>query len=97
MSRTINVTYGKITQKIVKQKSRMFFNSIFFLYLKCRFSIDVFEKSPEEIVRLKIQEEMKIAKETARKSRKGKIYYRIKYLKFLKLLLRQKFKHVKVI
>ncbi|XP_039311600.1 uncharacterized protein LOC105201787 isoform X2 [Solenopsis invicta] len=34
------------------------------------FSIDVFEKSPEEVVRLKIQEEAKIAKETAKKSRK---------------------------
>ncbi|XP_011879424.1 PREDICTED: uncharacterized protein LOC105568393 isoform X1 [Vollenhovia emeryi] len=34
------------------------------------FSLNVFEKSPEEIVRLKIQEEAKIAKETARKSRK---------------------------
>ncbi|KAL0120958.1 hypothetical protein PUN28_008580 [Cardiocondyla obscurior] len=34
------------------------------------FSINVFEESPEEIVRLKIQEEAKIAKETARKARK---------------------------
>ncbi|KYM77076.1 Thioredoxin domain-containing protein 3 like protein [Atta colombica] len=37
---------------------------------KHEFLIDVFEKSPEEIVRLKIQEEAKVAKETARKSRK---------------------------
>ncbi|EFN66751.1 Thioredoxin domain-containing protein 3-like protein [Camponotus floridanus] len=34
------------------------------------FSIDVSEKSPEEVTRLKIQEEAKIAKEIAKKSRK---------------------------
>ncbi|KAL6264245.1 hypothetical protein P5V15_004333 [Pogonomyrmex californicus] len=39
------------------------------------FLLDVSEMSPEEVIRLKIQKEAKIAKETARKSRKDKIYY----------------------
>ncbi|XP_025161018.1 uncharacterized protein LOC105190316 isoform X1 [Harpegnathos saltator] len=37
------------------------------------FSIDVSERSPEEVIRLKIHEEARIAKETARRSRKGNI------------------------
>lgn len=35
--------------------------------------MDVSERSPEEMTRLKIQEEARIAKETARKSRKGTV------------------------
>lgn len=36
-----------------------------------RFSLDISERSPEEIKRLKIIEEIKIAKEAEKKSRKG--------------------------
>lgn len=35
--------------------------------------MNVSERSPEEVIRLEIQEEAKVAKDTARKSRKGKI------------------------
>ena len=37
----------------------------------CRFSLDVSERSPEEIKRLKIIEEARIAKEAAKKAQKG--------------------------
>lgn len=56
---------------------KFFITLEFFFCLKYRFSLEVFEESPEEIIRLKIQEETKIAKETAKKSRKGKILYNI--------------------
>jgi len=57
---------------IVKYKCFITLKFHYLFVSKYRFLIDVFEKSPEEIVRLKIQEEAKVAKETARKSRKGK-------------------------
>lgn len=37
----------------------------------CRFSLDVSERSPEEIKRLKVIEETRMAKEAAKKAQKG--------------------------